>query len=266
MNSPALLAPLANIQTPDGAVLNAGARQMLAFIESFEVDSNESFDLAADELRAIKSKQKTLEEQRTSITKPLNDVTKAVNALFKAPTELLESAEAKLKQKMLGWQRVVEARAAEERRIAEEAARIEREKAAAEAAERERQAKEAQARADAEAAAGNVQAAAVAEAAAQQARDEAAQAAATAQMVIAAPSVAATAAPKAKGISTSTRIDYEVTNLLALVQHVAANPELIGLLMVDTVKLRNYVKGLGTACRLPGVRVIEQTSMSARAA
>ena len=32
------------------------------------------------------------------------------------------------------------------------------------------------------------------------------------------------------------------------------------------VRLRAYVKGVGEACALPGVRVTSQTSMSARAA
>ena len=53
---------------------------------------------------------------------------------------------------------------------------------------------------------------------------------------------------------------------LALVQHVAANPELISLIRADDVKLRAYVKGLGLAAALPGVRVFEDRVMSARAA
>lgn len=42
--------------------------------------------------------------------------------------------------------------------------------------------------------------------------------------------------------------------------------ELHARLQVDSVKLRAYVRGLGTACALPGVRVFEEKTMRARAA
>lgn len=265
MTTDNILAPVAALTLPDQALLIGGAQRMLSFIDSYAIESNDDFSLAADELKTIKSKQKTLEDQRTSITGPLNAATKAVNDLFRGPAELLTRAEGALKAKMLTWQRKVEAEAAEARRVAEEAARAQREAAEAEA---RKLAEVAQAQA-AEAAkaqeAGNAQAAAIAEAAAQRARDEASAAASAAQMAIAAP-VAQIAAPKAKGISTSSRLDFEVVSLIELVQHVAKHPELVGLLQVDSVRLRAYVKGVGEACALPGVRVTSQTSMSARAA
>jgi uncharacterized membrane protein YqiK len=71
---------------------------------------------------------------------------------------------------------------------------------------------------------------------------------------------------KAAGISTKATVDYEVVNLLALVQHIAANPALINLVIEDSVKLRAYVRGLGMNTALPGVRVFQKRSMSARAA
>jgi len=72
--------------------------------------------------------------------------------------------------------------------------------------------------------------------------------------------------PKAAGISTSKKIEFEVVDLHALVKHIAAHPELIALVRQDDVKLRAYVKGLGLAAALPGVRVFEDRVMSARAA
>lgn len=71
---------------------------------------------------------------------------------------------------------------------------------------------------------------------------------------------------KAEGISTKATVEYEVTNLLSLVQHIAANPALINLVAADSVKLRAYVRGLGLNTNLPGVRVYQKRSMSAKAA
>jgi hypothetical protein len=70
-------------------------------------------------------------------------------------------------------------------------------------------------------------------------------------------------APKVAGISVRTTIDVEVVDMLALVQHVAATPELLGLLAVDSVKLRAYGRSLGLACKTPGIRVFEKAGMSA---
>jgi hypothetical protein len=71
---------------------------------------------------------------------------------------------------------------------------------------------------------------------------------------------------KAKGTSVKVTVDYEVTSKLALVQHIAKHPELIDLVMEDSVKLRAYVRGLGLNTNLPGVRVFNKHGMSAKAA
>lgn len=83
--------------------------------------------------------------------------------------------------------------------------------------------------------------------------------------VISAP-VASTDTAKASGTSVKGTVDYEVKSLISLVQHVAAHPELVSLLAVDTVKLRAYVRGLGLNTNLPGVYVYQKRTMSARAA
>ena len=57
-----------------------------------------------------------------------------------------------------------------------------------------------------------------------------------------------------------------MVDLAALIVYVAAHPDLISLVMTDSVKLRAYVRGLGMNTNLPGVRVFEKRSMSARAA
>lgn len=71
---------------------------------------------------------------------------------------------------------------------------------------------------------------------------------------------------KAAGTSVRAAVDYEVIDLLKLVKHIADNPALISLVITDSVKLRAYVRGLGMNTALPGVRVYQKRSMSARAA
>lgn len=236
MNAPTELIPLqVTVQQPTAAALSRGADSALALVEAFEVVDDESFALGGEELQAIKRKATTLEEQRKAITKPLDDAKKAVMDLFRGPTELLAKAEGILKGKLLGYQQEQQRKAAEARRAAEEAAAAERKRIADEAA-----ALEAQGRAG-----------------------EATVQRAIAEMVVAQPVTTVAAAPKVAGLATRTSVEFEVVDLLQLVQHVAAHPELIGLLAVDSVRLRAYVKGLGLDCQLPGVRVFEKSSLSA---
>lgn len=264
MSTDNILAPVAALTLPDSAALTGRAQQALAFIQDFKVDSAETYGLAADELKAIKARANSLEEQRTAITGPINKALKAINDLFRGPAELLAQAERMLKGKMLAYDQEQERIAAEQRRKAEEAAAAERRRLEEEAAARQREA-EAQQRAAAEAAAkGDEQAAALAQAAAARAQSEAQAAATTAQVVVA-PLVPVDKA-KAAGISTSKKLDFEVENLHMLIVHIAAHPELLPLVRADEVKLRAYVKGLGLGTKLPGVRVFEERVMSARAA
>lgn len=278
MTNPNILAPVAALTLPDAAGLTSRAQQALAFIEEFEVDSAETYALAGDELKAIKARANALEQQRTGITGPINSALRAINDLFRGPAGLLERAEAVLKGKMLTYQQQEEAKAEALRRQAEEAARIERQRLEAQALERQREAQAQAAAAAAAQAAGDMQAAQLAAANAQRAQAEAQSAASVAQVLTAPVLPVVSAAPKVVGVSTSTRIDFDVTSLRLLVAYIVtgkvytegdpalAHPELLGLIKVDEVRLRAYVKGLGKACNLPGVRVFEQRGMSARAA
>lgn len=264
MTTENILSPVAALTLPDSVALTTRAQRALAFIRDMQITSAEDYGLAADELKAIKTRANAIEEQRTGITVPINAALKAINNLFRGPADLLGEAEKLLKGKMLTWSDEQERIAAEARRKAQEAADAERRKLEDEAAARQAEAV-AQAEVAAQAfAAGDAQAAAIATANAQRAQAEAQSAAETSQMVIA--PVQVDPKTKAKGISTVKKIDFEVTNLYALVKHVAEKPELLNLLVADSVRLRAYVKGLGMACALPGVRVFEDRSISARAA
>ncbi|MCZ4315135.1 hypothetical protein O4H66_17145 [Comamonadaceae bacterium G21597-S1] len=259
-------------------VLGQQAQRALSNAADFTVDSDDMLEVAAVDLRAVKALQKRVEEQRTSITGPLNQAVKAVNDLFRAPAQYLLDAEGKLKGAMLTYTTEQQRRAEEARRKAEEAARIERERLAAEQREQERIAREAalaaqraaQEAADL-AAKGDAQAAAAAQAQAAEQAKAAEQASAQAQATEMASAVvsmpAEVAAPaRVTGISTSKSVDFVVEDLHALVRHVAEHPELITLLMADSIKLRAQVRATGMNTKLPGVRVFQKQTMSARAA
>jgi hypothetical protein len=232
------------IAAPNADELRRGAASALDLVQSFEITDAATFEIAADELKAIKVKIDALTEKRMGITRPLDAAKAAVMALFKPPVEVLQQAEAVLKQKMLGWQRAEEEKRREAQLAAERAAEAERKRLADEAA--------------ALAAQGRTGEAAVKEQ--------------VAQMVVAAP-IAAPAPPAVKGISTSTTVDFEVESIGKLIAFIVtgngdaplARPELLPLIGEgDSVKLRAYVKGLGLQTNLPGVKVFQKQTMAAR--
>jgi hypothetical protein len=194
-----------------------------------------TFELAAEELTAIKKRATALDEQRKAITGPLDQAKKQVMDLFKPPLDVLTRAEGLLKTKMLTWQQAEARKAAEARAEAERIAQAERERMAAQARALEADGKD----------------------------GEAAVQRQIAELIVAAPPAAVVEPPKVAGVSTRTSVEFEVVDLLALVQHIAQRPELLALLSVDSVKLRAYVRGLGMATDLPGVRVFEKASLAA---
>lgn len=222
------------VQHPTAVALARGADAALAMVEGFEVVDATTYELAAEELTMIKRKATTLDDQRKAITKPMDDAKKAVMDLFRAPLDLLGKAEGILKGKMLTYYQAEQAKAAEARQVAERAAQAERKRLAAEAAELESQGRS----------------------------GEAAMVEQVAAMVVAAPAVVAEPA-KVVGVSMRSTVEFEVVNLLDLVKHVAAHPELVDLLMVDSTKLRNQVRATGMNTILPGVKVFEKSSLAA---
>lgn len=272
MTSNSILAPIAQLALPNSDELGGKAKQQLAFVMAFEIASHDDYLLAADELIALKSKSKALEDKRTGITGPINSALRAINDLFRVPAQLLANAETLLKQKMLAYEQEQARIAAEAKRKAEEAAEAERKRLEEEAAARAREAEE-QAKAVAAAkTSGDEQAASLAQAQMQRAQAEAHAAEINAQLVIALPEVTIEP-PRAKGISTSKKLEHEVESISKLLAYIVTgngetplvHPDLIGLVKPDDVRLRAYVKGIGLACSLPGVKVREQAVMSARA-
>jgi hypothetical protein len=221
------------IARPDQAALARTADSALSLVEGFEVTDAATYEIGAEELRGIKAKAAQLDTQRKAITKPLDEAKAAVMDLFRGPIDLLTRAEGILKGKLLAYQQEEQRKAREAQLQAERAAQAERDRLAAEAA--------------ALAAQGRAGEAMVKEQ--------------VASMIVAQPP-AVQEAPKVSGLATRTTVEFEVVDLVQLVQHIAQHPELIGLIAADSVKLRAYVRGLGLSTNLPGVRVFEKASLS----
>lgn len=221
------------ITRADPVALQKTADRAMAMVEGFQITDASTYELGAEELGTIKTKLAQLDDQRKGITRPLDEAKTAVMSLFRGPVDMLTRAEQILKGKLLAYQQEQQRIANAARVKAEQLAQEQRDKLAREAAEL--------------AAAGKTGEAHVTEQ--------------IAAMVVAAPTPVA-AAPKVAGLSTKTTVAFEVVDKLALIKHVAAHPELASLLVEDTVRLRAYVRGLGMACQLDGVRVFEQSTMS----
>lgn len=228
------------------ASIERGPRAALDMVMEFVVDSGSTFELAGEELRSISTKKAALTERRLKITRPMDAAKQEVMDLFREPIATLEKAESTLKSKMLAYQQEQQRKAAAEREAAEKAA----------AEERKRLDDEARRLAEAGRS------------------GEAEVKRAVAEMIVApAPT---TAKPVAKGISTTTSIDFEVTSLKLLLAYIVtgkvyeegdpaiAHPELLPLILVDSVKMRAYTKGLGLATNLPGLHVYNKQTIAAR--
>lgn len=258
------------ILQPEQAVFKS-AINALNMAKAYQIDSADMRDLAARELTKIKTLQKSVEEQRKSITKPIDAAKNAVMDLFRAPTQYLEQAEVILKGSIQTFDRAEEQKRIAEQARLEEAARKERARLAAEAAERE-----AAARAEADkirraaeeaAAAGRAQEAARLGEEARSREEEGAAEVATLQQTSTLVTAPITAAPRATaGVSTRKVWKAEVSDKLELIRFVAAHPEYVDLLDANMPAVNKIALALKANCPLKGVRVFEDSVLAARAA
>lgn len=246
---------------PTALALPGMAQGILEVAESYTIDSAEMFSLAGQELRTIATKRKQIEEERLKITRPLDATKAAIMTFFKRPTELLEKAEAVLKQSMIAYESEQRRKADEERRAAEARARQEREAAAKAQREAEEVARKAE---EAAAAESNKAEAERLSREAKDARAAAAEAQAQVELAEVAPPLPAVIAPKADGVSFRTTWKAEVTSLADLVAECANRPELLGLLTVDVPALNEFARRTKGALQVTGVRFYEDKTAAAR--
>lgn len=225
-----VLAPLANIKSPDVAEASVAANAARAMAMSWEITDQDSYDLAAAELRAVKTRYKDLEAKRQELTVPLNQVLKGINSLFKPPMEGLEEVERILKRKMIGYTEEVERKRLEAERAAAEAARLAEEEAKILAED----------------------------IGLEQDTGEAAILAAAAAPVV-------EVVAKTEGISKiRVTVKARVTDKAALIAAVATRPDLIDILSVNESALNALAKALGHNLKIAGVETYDDKTISAR--
>src|SRR5690606_18443654 len=238
------------VNRPDHAALISGAEKALSVAQAIEIDSNEMYEIAGNELSTIKGRLKQLDEQRKSITKPLDEAKQAVMDLFRKPVEILTNAENSLKRAMLTFQ-------SEQRRIQEE----EQRKARA-AAEAERRRQEEEARRMAEEArkaadSGDKQKAA-------QLQQEAEERKAVSEMISA--PVIHMEKPAAAGVSTRKTYKARATDIKALLQGVIDGTGPVAVIKIDDKILNAPARSLKESMNYPGVEVYTEEGISARSA
>lgn len=211
----------------------AAAQQALATARGFAVQSDAEYASASDELKAIKGRQRDLDEQEKAITRPLNDSLKRVRDLFRAPKDFLAEAERTIKRAMLTYQDECERRRREEQRRAEEAAAKERQRLERQAAK-----------------------------AAEKGQEQKAEALVERAATVTAP-VIHREAPKVVGVATRENWKAEVTDLEALVKAVAAGQAPIALLQANTTEIGKRVRALKSEFQYPGIHTWSEKVMAA---
>lgn len=238
-------------KAPTGDHIMGDVLKIVAMADVIVIDCQETYDLAAGELKAIKTKQTALTEQRFAITRPMEAAKKAVIALFAPAEEKLAKAERTLKTAMVTYTDQQEAKALAAQRQAEAEALAERNRLAEEA---QRLADEAQAAAES----GDEEAAAAAEEQAQALVQEA-------ELVVAAAPPPAAFVPTTKGVSRTTKWSAEVTDKVAYIRHVLdTEPELIDTITIDMRPLNQMAVALKDKFSKPGVKAVPTTGLSAR--
>lgn len=227
---PAELSNLPTANDPRILKFTRDAEGALAVANEFVIDSPEMYTLAGGELQQIKSRAKTLDEQRKLLTQPLDKLKKDIMALFEGPLNVLLKAESVLKRSMLTYQQAEEAKRIAAQRKAEEEARKEQERLRAQAEKK-------------------------AAKAAEKGDTEKAETILASVPAIVAP-VVTTLIPKVAGISTRPVWKFEITD-----------PNLIPreYLMPDEKKLAGIAKTMNNTLQIPGVRFYAENTIAAGA-
>lgn len=197
------------------------AGRMLQIARVYKVTSPEMYQAAADDLRALKTRAREIEEKRKSMVQPLDQARRAIQDFFRPAQELYDQAEQLIKRAMIVYDdeqvRIRREEEAKQRRLIEEEQRRLADEAAKAEADRKRLEEEAR---KAEAAGQHDQAEQLErEAQAKLAETNAARdAAATMPTTI----VTATEAPKAEGVSFTETWSAEVVDLMTLIVAVAS--------------------------------------------
>ncbi len=252
------------------------AQHWLQVAQSYQIDDDDMYAAAGDELRNIVTMAREIEAQRKAITAPMDEAKRRVMDFFRVPLDRLGQAESTLKASMAGYQRLQLQRAAAEQRRAQEAAAEQRraqeaaaaEQRAAEAAaqaERDRLQAEAEAQMQRAIDTGDAQAMAQAEqtmaaAAAVQAEPVEQPAQIMAQM----PMPVVPMAPRAAGVSTRVQWKAKVTDKSAFIRGASGRPELEAMLKVDEGALNKFAQATAGKAHVNGITFYDEPVVAVR--
>lgn len=198
-----------------------------------------TYQHAADLLKGIKALRNEAETHHRPMIDAAHKAWKATLAGLQDIDEPLKAAEAEIKRKVGAYEIDQRRKAEDERRKMEAEVTRQREEAARAAAEQARAEKATEAEVKA-------------------VTDQAMQ------MPLIVPKVEPKF-EKAEGVSSRLSYKAEVTDMLALVQHVAGNPSLLGLLKINEPALNAMARTQGATLQIPGVRVVGTPIVSVRA-
>jgi chromosome segregation ATPase len=227
-------------ETQNGIALNPkvqadmkAADGILTVAKAYEIDGPETEEMAAEELREIKRRQKALDTQRKEMTRPLDESKKRIMELFKTPLDALSQAERLIKAALGKYHEAIEK---ERRRLEAEA----RERARKEQEKLQKRAEQAAEKGQAEKA--------------EMLQEQAEQ--------TAAPIVAKHKAPA--GVSARVIWSAEVTDKMELIKAVAAGTVPHTVLEPNMAVLNRQAVALQDAMCYPGVKAVSKKSYAAR--
>lgn len=219
------------------ANLSESAQSLLAIAGDFVIDSEETREMADNELAGIKRQMKRLDDMRSDMKAPILDAGRKIDGLFNPMIDVCKRAAALLQPKILSYDReLAAARAEMQRKLQIEAD--------AQKKQLEEQAEKLQAAGATEAAA------AVKEASA----------------MVSAPQIPIAVSTAAR--STVTRVTWsaEVVDLMTLVKAVAEGVAPIGALQADMTYLNDRARVDKDSFAIPGVKAVPNESLSAKRA
>jgi hypothetical protein len=226
------------------------------------IDSPMMFELAATELVELQEKFKALEEQRYSITRPMETAKKNTIALFAPALARLSEGITSIKSGMLVYKEEQKRKAAVQQALLDKIADGQRAVLEAEAA---RQAEEARAQSALAAqlmASGDSAGVDEALTAAENAQAMAAALAQTTQVVSSA--VADTGVPNVIGITSAEVWKARITDTAVLLRFIADHPEYHDWIEFKMTGLHDMAKAQRDALRVPGVEPFEESRIAAR--
>lgn len=232
-NAPTTTAVTLEYQQPVEQDLQNTQNYYTRMVDVFVVDSAQMYEIGVNELKKIKAKAKELEEQRKSITAPMDLAKKTVMDMYRPATDSLTYAEKTLKGKLMAYD--------------EEQQAIQRQRQAEAEAEAERQ---------------RLLLAEQAQQAEQSGNQAMADALLETACIVVAP-VVIKDVPKVSGVSTRITWKAEVTDKLALVKYIAEHPEYIDMMDANASVLNKFAGAMKQNAKIGGVRFFEDKTMAA---